>query len=236
MTIKKDSLGDRMKRHESVSRNFLVSKVPVIIRVDGKAFHTLTRGFEKPFDSSMMLAMDAAAYAVAKEIQGCKAYYVQSDEVSFLLTDYDKVESQGWFDYNQNKLVSLTAAYMSIFFYDAIVGCHENVQFPVFDSRAFNVNREDVANYFLWRMKDYHRNSINMYAQHFFSHKQLKGKNLATVHDMLYGIDKNWAADLSDREKNGMFMVYDKNERDFIRNKDLMLSYDFVQPSLSEYV
>ena len=237
MAVKRDSLGDRMKRHEHVSRKSLVSKVPVIIRVDGKAFHTFTRGFAKPFDYGMTAAMDCAAYRLANEIQGCKAYYVQSDEASFLLTDYDKIESDGWFGYNQDKLVSLSAAYMSVFFGEAIKEFHENVKAPVFDSRAFNIHREDVANYFLWRMKDYHRNSVNMYARAFFSTREMKFKKLSDVHDMLHSVGKNWATDLTNREKNGKFMVYDKQWRSFLCPVEpFTLSYSYVQNELGEYV
>lgn len=47
-------LGDRMKSYyENRSKTFLARRTPVIIRLDGKAFHTFTRGFNKPFDEAM---------------------------------------------------------------------------------------------------------------------------------------------------------------------------------------
>lgn len=203
------SLGDRMKRYESVSKQLLTPGVPVIIRVDGKAFHTFTRSFDKPFSDVLMDAMDVAAARLARVIQGCKAWYVQSDEVTFLLTDYERVETQGWFEYNHSKLVSLSASYMSVYFnqrLDSIVP--DSMRGPaVFDSRAFNVPKEDVVNCFLWRMRDWHRNSVQMFARSVFSHKELRNKKLEDIHDMLHKKGKNWATDLTPREKNGKLIV-----------------------------
>jgi tRNA(His) 5'-end guanylyltransferase len=200
-----NSLGDRMKRYEQVSKGFLTPKMPVIIRVDGKAFHTFTRRFPKPFSKGLMEAMDDAAFTTALQMQGCVAFYVQSDEVTFLLTDWENHETQGWFNYNHQKIVSLSAAYMSVNF-NKMIQCvtSENA---VFDSRAFNVPREDVVNCFLWRMKDWHRNSIQMYARSVFSHKELHKKTLTDIHDMLFEHGKNWATDLTPREKNGSLFL-----------------------------
>lgn len=203
------SLGDRMKRYERVSKDFLTPKMPVIIRVDGKAFHTLTKKFAKPFDSALMHTMDIAAQSTAREMQGCVAAYVQSDEATFLLTDWENHETQGWFDYNQQKLVSLSAAYMTAYFNEneIINEVGGNTELAVFDSRAFNIPKEDVVNCFLWRMKDWHRNSIQMYARSVFSHKELHKKNVDDIHEMLYQRGMNWATDLTDREKNGSLLL-----------------------------
>lgn len=198
-----NSLGDRMKRYEQVSKSFLTPKMPVIIRVDGKAFHTFTKKFNKPFDHDLMRWMDNAAYETMKQIQGCVACYVQSDEATFLLTDWENHETQGWFGYNHQKLVSLSAAYMTAHFIDELTF----KDIVVFDSRAFNVPLEDVVNCFLWRMKDWHRNSIQMYARSVFSHKELHKKNVSDIHEMLYSVGKNWATDLTHREKNGTLWI-----------------------------
>lgn len=213
--MKNDALGDRMKRYELCTRNFLVRKTPVLIRVDGKAFHTLTKHAEKPFDLVFISAMSQAASDVAAQMQGCKAVYVQSDEATFLLTDYDRVESGAWFDYNVSKLVSITAASMSVAF-----NKHYNGGLAVFDARAFNVPREDVANCFLWRAKDWSRNSLQMYARAFFSHKQLHGAGKEAMHEMLHGIGKNWATDISDIERNGRWLLPPDQIRD-----DVLPSY-----------
>lgn len=201
----KQSLGDRIKKYEGVSRHYLTPRMPVIIRVDGRAFHTFTKGAEKPFDKNIMQAMVLAAEATANEMQGFKAAYVQSDEATFLLTDYDDLETQGWFEYNLSKMISISAATMSVYFRYFYEG--EPLRFPVFDSRAFNVPKEDVANTFLWRAQDWERNSLQMYARSFFSHKELHKKNREDIHNMLHEIGKNWTTDLTDQQKNGTFIL-----------------------------
>jgi hypothetical protein len=128
----------------------------------------------KPFDSPFMLAMQQAAKAVADDIQGCKLTYVQSDEVSLLLTDYDTLHTQAWFDYNLAKMVSVAASTMSVHFINRMNSpLGELKTFPVFDGRAFNIPREEVTNYFLWRARDWRRNSVLMYAQSVISDHKL---------------------------------------------------------------
>ena len=83
----------------------------------------------------------------------------------------------------------------------------QTVQSPIFDSRAFSIPWNEVTNAFLWRAKDWERNSLQMYARAFFSHKQLHGKGKMDMHDMLHGIGKNWTTDLTDQEKNGTFII-----------------------------
>lgn len=196
------AIGDRMKsNYELPGRQTLLRRVPVIIRVDGRAFHTLTRHMERPFDHSFIKAMAHAAIALASEIQGCKVAYVQSDEASFLVTDYDTHQTDAWFGYVKSKVESISASIMTAAF---------NRELRLdgtahFDSRAFNIPREEVVNYFLWRALDWERNSLNMYCQSFFSHSKLEGKSNADRHEMLHSIDKNWA-DLSAVEKNGSWI------------------------------
>lgn len=196
-------IGDRMKaNYERRSRHELVRRMPVIVRVDGRAFHTYTRGMAKPFDQRLMENMARAAWVTGQEMQGFKAAYVQSDEASFLLTDYDSLQTEGWFGYCQNKVESLSASIMTAAFNRLM----NRPQLAHFDARAFNVPRSEVANYFLWRMKDWERNSLQMYASTFFSHKELHRKGRAAKHEMLHGIGKNWATDLSPRERNGTWV------------------------------
>lgn len=87
-------LGERMKKYEFVTRNYLTCKTPVIVRIDGKAFHTFTRGLEKPFDRNLIKLMQNTTLALCKEVDGCQLGYTQSDEISLLLTDWDKNETQ----------------------------------------------------------------------------------------------------------------------------------------------
>lgn len=196
------SIGTRFKNnYELRNRHFLLRRIPVIIRLDGRAFHTLTRGMEKPFDQRLIDNMLQAATGVAEEIQGFKLGYVQSDEASFLVTDYDALETQAWFDYNKSKIETISASAMSVFFSHAL-----NVS-AMFDGRAFNVPVNEVTNYFLWRALDWHRNSVSMYAQSFFSQTQLHRKRVADMHEMLHEIGMNWTTDLDPIERNGAFIT-----------------------------
>ena len=201
------SLGNRIKGYESISHYSLTKRTPLIVRVDGRAFHTFTKGCKRPFDQNIMDAMVNSAMVVAEDMQGFKAAYIQSDEATFLLTDYDRQESQAWFDYDLSKVVSISASIMSVNF-NHFVG---NGGSPVvFDSRAFSVPENDVSNTFLWRAKDWERNSLQMYCRSFFSHKELHKKNREDMHNMLHDIGKNWTTDLSDQEKNGTFITNDE--------------------------
>ena len=105
-----DSLGNRMKEYESVSRHFLTRRIPAIIRLDGKAFHTFTRGMKKPFDRIMMTTMQETMKFLCENIQGCVFGYTQSDEITLVLTDYATIATDGWFGYNIQKMVSVSAS------------------------------------------------------------------------------------------------------------------------------
>lgn len=194
----KDNLGDRIKDYENITRHYLVKKMPVVIRVDGKSFHTLTKNFDKPYDMAFIDAMQQCAVNVAQKMMGFKVGYVASDEVTFILTDYDRIETQAWFGNNLNKLVSISAAMMTAEFCNYYNG--------IFDSRAFNVPKEDVLNVLLWRAKDWQRNSLRMFAGAHFSHKELQGKNSVDMHEMLHTIGLNWTTDIHPICKNGTFL------------------------------
>lgn len=199
-------IGSRMKdNYELRARHYLTCRTPVIVRVDGRAFHTLTKNYDKPFDHRFSEAMFVAAFDLFEAMQGCKMAYVQSDEASFVLTDYDTFNTQGWFDYKQSKVESVSAGIMTASFcYESAV--HNRPVKAAFDSRAFNIPEDEVANYFLWRAQDWHRNSITMYAQSFFNHRELFEKNIPAMHEMLHKIGKNWTTDLQDYERNGTFI------------------------------
>lgn len=110
MAKKNDSLGDRMKGYEGVSRNFLTRRVPAIIRLDGKAFHTFTKGMKKPFDSVLTQTMQETMKYLCENIQGCVLGYTQSDEITLVLTDYATIQTDAWFGYNIQKMCSVSAS------------------------------------------------------------------------------------------------------------------------------
>lgn len=116
MGKKNDALGDRMKAYESVPRNFLTRRVPVIIRLDGKAFHTFTKGMKKPFDEVLMEAMQGTMKYLCENIQGCVFGYTQSDEITLVLTDYATIKTDAWFGYNVQKMTSIAASMATLAF------------------------------------------------------------------------------------------------------------------------
>lgn len=198
------SIGNRMKSYyEDRNRTYLTRRVPVIMRLDGQAFHTLTRGAKKPFDQTIIDSMTATAEYLMKDVtQGSKCAYVQSDEISILITDFDTIDTEAWFDYNVQKMVSISAGHASIKFSELYK------KQGVFDSRVWNHPKEDVVNYFLWRQQDWLRNSLSMLAQSHFPHKQLHGKKREDMHEMLFQKGINWA-ELHPQLKNGTFMYRD---------------------------
>ena len=185
-----DSLGDRMKeQYEDRYRISLPRRTYTVIRVDGKAFHTLTRHMEKPYDKGFMNAMDVTALALCKSIQGTQFAFTQSDEISLLLTDFDSIQTDAWFDGNLQKMCSIAAATASV----AFNRCWGVDMAAVFDARVFVIpDRTEVMNYYIWRQQDAERNSLQMLAQHYYSHKELHGKKSPDLHDMIHAKGDNW--------------------------------------------
>ena len=115
--MKHDDLGMRMKNfYEQIPKTRLMRRCPVIIRIDGKAFHTFTKGFKRPFDNVLIKSMQETMKYLCKNIQGCVLSYHQSDEISLVLIDYQKLTSDAWFDYEVQKMCSITASMATIAF------------------------------------------------------------------------------------------------------------------------
>lgn len=215
MKTSKDGLGDRIKQnYENRARHYLTRRTPVIIRVDGKAFHTFTRGMERPFDSKLIGVMRLAALQTAREMQGCMAFFVASDEVSFLLTDWAKLNSCAWFDYNQSKIESVSAATMTAYF-NRQNGLLETEAVAVFDSRSFNLPKSEVVNYFLWRMKDWVRNSVTMLASSHFSHKTLQGVSTKERIALMEEKGVHWSALMSHLKHGSFYVRHPQDGEDF---------------------
>lgn len=205
-----DSLGNRMKaNYENRTRFFVPRRTYTVIRVDGRAFHTFTRGCERPFDTRLIAAMDATALFLCREIDGAKCAYVQSDEISVVLTDFDRLETQAWFDGNIQKIASLRASLATAAFNAAIDPRPASVEaMAQFDSRVFTIpDREEVVNYFVWRQLDATRNSIQMAASAHFSQARLHGKTCDELQEMLFAEKAvNWN-DYPDGCKRGRMAV-----------------------------
>jgi tRNA(His) guanylyltransferase len=191
---KNDPLGSRMKKFENVTRFVLPPRTFSILRVDGKAFHTWTRGLQKPYDPYFMHCMDTTAARLCEQISGTQFAYVQSDEISVLAVDFLDINTQPWFDGVVQKWASVGAAIASAAFNAAAV--HKLAEKPPvqFDARVFTIpDFVEVANYFKWRQQDSIRNSVTMLAQHYYSHKELQGKNVSDRHELIHKAGDNWA-------------------------------------------
>ncbi len=211
--MKYDAISTRMKAYESVPNIRLTRRTPVIIRLDGKSFHTWTKGCDRPFDNELHYLMMETSKALCFGIQNAQFAYTQSDEISILLTDYAKLETDQWFDGKIQKIVSISAAMATAVFNMTILNDEElKVKFAfkpaaLFDARVFNIPKEEVNNYFIWRQQDATRNSIQMLGQANFSHKELQKKSTSNIQDMLMEKDNiNWN-DLDIWKKRGSCIV-----------------------------
>lgn len=209
----KTTLGDRMKNnYENITRYYLTRRMPVIIRVDGRSFHTFTNGFKKPFDDILVKTMQDTMKYLCENIQGCVLGYTQSDEISLVLIDYAELTTDAWFGNNLQKMCSISASMATLAFNkafnDNIVKYIDNNlnadcgvtkdlteytktlinarnKGAMFDSRVFTIPKEEVCNYFIWRQQDATRNSIQSVGQANFIQKELHGKSCSDIQDML---------------------------------------------------
>ena len=204
-----DELGTRMKEfYEGVPKTRLVRRMPVAIRIDGKAFHTFTRGFQKPFDEILVKSMQDTMKYLCENIQGCVLGYTQSDEITLILVDYQNLNSCAWFDYEVQKVCSIASSMATMAFnkfftknvnyfemtheYDDTINeyCTTLVNAAekgaMFDARVFNIPKEEVCNLIYWRQLDATRNSIQMVGQANFSHKELQNKSCNMIQEMLF--------------------------------------------------
>jgi tRNA(His) 5'-end guanylyltransferase len=231
-------LAERMKGYEKRNRYYLQRRMPVILRLDMRAGHSFTKGFERPFDEVFIKSMQETAQYLCENIQNCKLSYQQSDEITLLLVDYDKLNTDCFFDYRVDKLCSIAAsmatmAFNNIFskyvkefdlelaYNDNGIDTEENRKLweiykkainkgAMFDARCFNIPKEEVTNLIYWRQLDASRNSIQMVGQANFSHKELQNKSCNDIQDMLM-IQKgiNWN-DLPTYQKRGSCCVRNK--------------------------
>ena len=198
MATDKTSLGDRMKGYENITRNHLISRMPVILRLDGRAFHTFCKKFAKPYDEVMAHSMRATMQYLCEHIQGCVLGYTQSDEITLVLVDYQELNTSSWFDNNIQKMVSVAASMATWKFVDAMSRFMylSNQNNPsvyeaalnkgvAFDCRAFNIPKEEVTNCVLFRQNDAIRNSIQALGQAHFSHKELHKKSTEDIITMV---------------------------------------------------
>ena len=209
-----DDLGKRMKEfYEKPAQTKLIRRMPVAIRIDGKAFHTFTRGFQKPFDNVLMKTMQETTKYLCENIQNCIFGFTQSDEITLILVDYKELNTSAWFDYEVQKICSISASMATMAFnkifennvddyrfskWDGVSKYEEGTEEYIktllkavekgamFDARCFNIPKEEVTNLIYWRQLDATRNSIQMVGQANFSHKELQNKSCNMIQDMLH--------------------------------------------------
>lgn len=206
----KDSLGDRMKEYyENRSKTFLARRIPVMIRLDGKAFHSFSRGLNRPYDEILHNTMHDTMKYLCENIQGCRLGYTQSDEITLLLADYDKLTTDAWFGNAVQKMCSVAASMATLAFnknfrkyrdeyLDSVAALQDwdtedeylntlynKLDSAMFDARVFSIPKEEVCNAFIWRQQDATRNAIQMLGQCNFSHKELQNKSCNDIQDML---------------------------------------------------
>lgn len=187
-----DSLGDRMKGYEEACESRLLPGLPIVARIDGRAFHTFTNNLQRPYDNSFNKMMVETTICLMEESSALLGY-TQSDEISLLF--YPKTDGeQVFFNGRRDKLVSVLASIATLCFYKKQCMYNINVARAAhFDCRVFNTpTRMEAYNYFLWREKDATKNSISMAAQSYYSHNELQGKNSSDKQEMLFQKGVNW--------------------------------------------
>ena len=189
----KSSLGDRMKWYERRYAHQMLPMIPVIARVDGRAFHSFTRGLQRPYDERLSrLMVDTTKFLVEQTNARCG--YTQSDEISLVWLAEDP-NAELFFGGKLSKICSVVGSLATAYF-------NKNLEkwlpekadaIPVFDNRVWEVPvLYEAANYFIWREQDATRNSVQMAAQSIYSHKELQSKNNSELQEMLFAKGINW--------------------------------------------
>lgn len=254
--MSKETLGDLIKGYEANYNITLPKRTPVIVRIDGKAFHTFTRGFNKPFDQVFVGTMQDTMLALCKSIQSVQFGYVESDEISLLIYETN-TEADPWFGNRLQKICSMTASMATMQFNknfakrvnefykehveDNFRPTEDDKQYEVykrsldlggmFDSRVFVVPESVIVPYFIWRQNDATRNSINSLGQKHFSHKSLQGLTCNDIQNkLLTEKDINWNNEPTVHKRGTCaYKVYsvDDNERsEWVLDKDMPILMD----------
>ena len=242
----RSDLASRMKSfYEEVSKTRLLRRIPTVIRIDGRVFHTFTKGFVQPFDDVLIDSMHETMKYLCENIQGCVLGYTQSDEITLILTDYKELTSDAWFNYEVQKVCSIVASMATMTFNKAFAKNVKNFDLKtayngdteenkrlsriynkavekgaMFDARFFNIPREEVTNLIYWRQLDASRNSVNMVGRAYFSHKELLNKSCIQIQDLLMTKGINWN-NYPTYQKRGACCV----KREVVSNKESDIPY-----------
>lgn len=256
-----EKLSEKMKRLENETNYKLERKKPVILRIDGRSFSKFTKNLDKPFDKDLSRLFQEVTIDLHKEMDNVKFIYSTSDEISILMTDWINDNTEAWYNYRLQKLSSIASSVVTAKFNKVLLDLKNKYwsrvmardtlleddeynlnkyklwrdkQFKaMFDCRVFNLEKEDVVPYFIYRQKDAIRNSISSLANAYFSHKTLEGKNqkekLQMVKDET-GIDWN---KLSIIQQRG-FAVYKRDNEWIVDGSipEFMIDRQFIEQFL----
>lgn len=202
-----DALGDRIKKYEMFEAGRrLMPGLPIMVRLDGRSFHTFTKGMPRPFHLPMSRAMIETARYLVQETPACFAY-TQSDEITLAYWNTDPKQDT-LYDGRVQKLASILAGMATAKFNQEVMKhMPERARLlPVFDGRVFNMpNLDEMVECVLFRALDCAKNSITMAASAYYTHRELHGKGGAAKHEMLHAKGVNWA-DYPTFFKNGTFL------------------------------
>lgn len=243
--MKFDNIEDRMLYLRSLTDYKLIPNSYVMVMLDGRSFSsTIKKYFKKPFDDTFIDIMNETARYLCERIQGCKFAYVQSDEISLVITDFDTPETDAFFGYRLEKILPLCASMATSKFNQLMTieainrTCNEqfsklelidiinNMKLHEFDCKAWNVpSYNDVYTWFLYRQLDCIRNSKQQTARTYLSHKECTSKKVDELIDILTDTKNiDWNT-FDDGKKYGRFIyketVHMKSEEygEFDRDK-----------------
>lgn len=201
-----------MRAHEDRWTQWIPKDEYLVIRLDGRAFHSFTKGMSRPYSIAFMGSMDRVAVKLCEQIQGARFAYVQSDEISILVTSFG-LKTQQWFGGSLRKTLSISAGLASsamtlewaaVEESNPTLNSDGSPSMPHFDSRILTFReREDVFRYFFWRQSDAARNAIQMTAQHLYPHKALHGKDRYEQLRMIEAAEVDYEAHIPAGFRNG---------------------------------
>jgi len=172
-----------MKLYEAAYSTTLPPKSPIIVRCDGRAFHTYTRRANKPWDDEVQNAMQCALFTLCRDVSGARFGYQQSDEITLILCDWADFNSEHYFGGKTQKLTSVISSQVTNAFNKSI---NPDIWgFAEFDCRVFSVPHHEIKNVFIWRQQDATRNSVQCLGQKYFSHHELHQKSIKQIKLML---------------------------------------------------
>lgn len=190
-----ETMGDRHKAFEVLwTSTKLMPGLPVIARLDGRAFHTFTRGLAKPYDERLSRAMIETTKFLVDETHASVGY-TQSDEITLAFPNLE-VEKPMLFNGKIQKLTSILASMATAQFNRQIQNrIPEKAHLlPLFDARVFQYPELDLAaECFIWREADATRNSLTMAAHAYYNHRELHKAGYSKKHDMLHAKGIIWA-------------------------------------------